>query len=124
MYFVIHNIENRCAILTLFVYVDYYQNNQFHIVKIDFSKFCFNGTMIFGTLAWTIELYMTKYIIGEIFSSGRATLYKNPSDQTVKVLTFPSMTMKDYLGLERHLFNLNLCYTIDFCMIEIQINGL
>ena len=39
--------------------------------------------MIFGTLAWTIELYMTKYIIGEIFSSGRATLYKNPSDQTV-----------------------------------------
>ena len=40
--------------------------------------------MIFGTLAWTIELYMTKYIIGEIFSSGGATLYKNPSDQTVK----------------------------------------
>ena len=26
---------------------------------------------------------MTKYISGEIFSSGRATLYKNPSDQTV-----------------------------------------
>ena len=26
---------------------------------------------------------MTKYIIGEIFSSGEATLYKNPSDQTV-----------------------------------------
>merc|ERR1719510_1393357 len=26
---------------------------------------------------------MTKYIIGEFFSSGRATLYKNPSDQTV-----------------------------------------
>ena len=25
---------------------------------------------------------MTKYIIGEIFSSGGATLYKNPSDQT------------------------------------------
>ena len=39
--------------------------------------------MIFGTLAWTIELYMAKYIIGEIFSSGRATLYKNPFDQTV-----------------------------------------
>ena len=28
---------------------------------------------------------MTKYIIGEIFNSGRATLYKNPSDQTVHV---------------------------------------
>ena len=27
---------------------------------------------------------MTKFIIGEIFSSGGATLYKNPSDQTVK----------------------------------------
>ena len=26
---------------------------------------------------------MTKYIIGEIFNSGRVTLYKNPSDQTV-----------------------------------------
>ena len=25
---------------------------------------------------------MTKYTIGEIFSSGRATLHKNPSDQT------------------------------------------
>jgi hypothetical protein len=30
---------------------------------------------------------MTKYIIGEIFSSGGATLYKNPSDQTVKSYT-------------------------------------
>ena len=57
---VIQNIENRCAILILFVYVDYYQNNQFYIVKIEFLKFCFIGTMIFGTLAWTIELYMTK----------------------------------------------------------------
>ena len=28
---------------------------------------------------------MTKYIIGEIFSSGGATLYKNPSDQTVNL---------------------------------------
>ena len=29
---------------------------------------------------------MTKYIIGEILSSGGATLYKNPSDQTVSSL--------------------------------------
>ena len=29
------------------------------------------------------ELWMTKYIVGEIFSSGGVTLYKNPSDQTV-----------------------------------------
>ena len=39
--------------------------------------------MIFNILDNTTELYMTKYIIGEIFSSGKATLYKNPSDQTV-----------------------------------------
>ena len=87
---VIQNIENCCAILTLFVYVDYYQNNQFYIVKIDFSKLCFNGTVIFGTLAWTIELYMSKYIIGEIFSSRGATLFKNPSDQTVYSVVPPS----------------------------------
>ena len=40
--------------------------------------------MIFNILDNTTELWMTKYIIGEIFSSGRATLYKNPSDQTVR----------------------------------------
>ena len=39
--------------------------------------------MIFNILDNTTELWMTKYIIGEIFSSGGATLYKNPSDQTV-----------------------------------------
>ena len=33
----------------------------------------------------TTELWMTKYIIGEIFSSGGVTLYKNPSDQFVRV---------------------------------------
>ena len=39
--------------------------------------------MIFNILDNTTELWMTKYIIGEIFSSGGATLYKNLSDQTV-----------------------------------------
>ena len=38
--------------------------------------------MIFNILDNTTELWMTKYIIGEIFSSIGATLYKNPSDQT------------------------------------------
>ena len=42
-----------------------------------------NGTIIFNILDNTTELWMTKYIIGEIFSSGGATLYRNPSDQTV-----------------------------------------
>ena len=39
--------------------------------------------MIFNILDNTTELWMTKYIIGEFFSSGGATLYKNPSDPTV-----------------------------------------
>ena len=34
-----------------------------------------NGIMIFNIFDNTTELYMTKYIIGEIFNSGRATLY-------------------------------------------------
>ena len=40
--------------------------------------------MIFNILDNTTELYMAKYIISEIFSSGGTTLYKNPSDQTVR----------------------------------------
>ena len=34
-------------------------------------------------VALVTELWMTKYIIGEIFSSDGATLYKNPSDHTM-----------------------------------------
>ena len=50
-----------------------------------------NGTTIFNILDNTsTELWMTKYIIGEIFSSGRATLHKNPSDQTVLYLEWTS----------------------------------
>ena len=33
--------------------------------------------MIFNILDNNTEFWMTKYIVGEIFSSGRATLYKN-----------------------------------------------
>ena len=39
--------------------------------------------MIGNILDNTTELYMIKYTFGEVFSSGRATLYTNPSDQTV-----------------------------------------
>ena len=39
--------------------------------------------MIGNILDNTTELYMMKYAFGEIFSSGGATLCKNPSDQTV-----------------------------------------
>ena len=44
--------------------------------------------MIFNILDNTTELWMTKYIIGEFFSSGGATLYKNPSDQTVRNIQY------------------------------------
>ena len=56
--------------------------------KIKFSKFCSYGTTIFNILDNTTVLWMTKYIIGEIFSSRGATLYKNPSDQTVYMYLF------------------------------------
>ena len=39
--------------------------------------------MIDNILDNITELYMIKYTFGEIFSSRGATLYKNPSDQTV-----------------------------------------
>ena len=39
--------------------------------------------MIVNILDNTTELYMIKYTFGELFSSGGATLPKNPSDQAV-----------------------------------------
>ena len=78
MYFVIHNLVVLSKILKL----NYYQNNQFYRVKKLIFKICSDGTTIFNILDNTTKLWMTKYIIGEIFSSGGATLYKNPSDQT------------------------------------------
>ena len=39
--------------------------------------------MIGNILDNTTELYMIKYAFGEIFSSGGATLCKDPSDQSV-----------------------------------------
>ena len=53
------------------------------MIKIDIDKQGQNGTTIFNILDNATELWMTKYIIGEIFSIGGATLYKNPYDQTV-----------------------------------------
>ena len=53
------------------------------LIIIDIDKQGQNGTTIFNILDNTTELYMIKYTFGEIFSSGGATLYKKPSDQTV-----------------------------------------
>ena len=61
--------------------------------------------MIFRTLAWTIELYMsmTKYIIGESFSSGGATLYKNPSDQWSNCVKASDKCKTSFLYLDGYL---------------------
>ena len=49
--------------------------------------------MNFNILDNTTELWMTKYITGEIFSSGGATLYKNPYDQTVLYFGHPEPSL-------------------------------
>ena len=62
---------------------DFYSIKLVILIIINIGKWGQNGTTIFNILDKTTELWMTKYIIGEIFSSGGATLYKNTSDQTV-----------------------------------------
>ena len=47
--------------------------------------------MIFNILYNTTELWMTKYII-----PSRVTLYKNPSDQTVTMLTLALLINRAY----------------------------
>ena len=75
--------KNHCAIKAKFWKIDFYYIKLIILIIIDIDKQGQNGTMIFNILDNTTELWMTTYIIGEIFSSGGATLYKNPSDQTV-----------------------------------------
>ena len=83
MYFVIHNSVVLSKILKIIVPLE--QNSEkpdFYSIKLIIliiividkqeSKY---GTTIFNILDNTTELYMIKYIIGEIFSSGGATLY-------------------------------------------------
>ena len=76
--------QNYCAIS-----VKFKKKNDFYSVKlISLVIICIdnkgqNGTTILNMFDNTTELWMTKYIIGEIFSCGGATLYKDPSDQSV-----------------------------------------
>ena len=60
--------------------------------------------MIFNILDNTTELYMTKYIIDEIFSSDGATLYKKTSDQTVLASTY----------VESHIGRHSVCTIYEF----------
>ena len=78
MYFVIHNSVVLSKILKIIVPLKHnFKKNQF------FQKIFSNRIMLFNILDNTTELWVTKFIIDEFFSSGRATLYKNTSDQTV-----------------------------------------
>ena len=64
----------------------------------------------------TTKLWMTKFIIGEIFSSGGATLYKNTSDRTVKP---KSECILGYRVLTRPSPSLN-----EMTQVQIQISGI
>ena len=65
---------------------------------------------------------MTKYIIGEIFNSGRATLNKNPSDQTVlpndASIIFPYQTCMPSLASPRL-----LSQSLDLVLAEKKVLG-
>ena len=77
-------------ILFSFYKIVYFDNNR-HRQTLNRSQ---NGTMLFNILDNTTEVWMTKYIIGEIFSSVGATLYKNPSDQTV-IAAYPNSLFRN-----------------------------
>ena len=92
MYFVMCNSVVLSKILKILVPLleQNFEKNDFYSIKliiliiIDIDKYRGqNGTTSFNILDNTTELWMTKYTIGEIFSSGGATMYKNHSDQTV-----------------------------------------
>ena len=82
---VIQNIENHCAIRAKF------WNFDFWLYKIDyFYNIRHRQTGVKMAQEFSIFLitplkcgWQNTYLIGEIFSSVGATLYKNPSDQTV-----------------------------------------
>ena len=76
------------------------------MIIIDIDKQGQNGTTIFYIVDNTTELWMTKYIIVEIFSSGGATLSKNPSDQTV------------YIDVVIFLFEQNILVSISLTFVQ------
>ena len=65
--------------------------------------------MIFNILDNTTELWMTKNTIGEIFSSCRVTLYKNPPDQTVCCPNYSGTSSLQQNILRETMFLKSLC---------------
>ena len=77
--------------------------------------------MIFKILDNNSELWMTKYIIGEIFSSCGATLYKNPSDQTLQYNLKKYFLIKlSKKQLRENFFPLTINHT--FILLEYAVN--
>ena len=79
---VIQNNENRCAIRAKFWKFDFDTIKLIILIIIDIDKQeskWHNDFQYFGLYHWIVD---EKYIIDEIFSSGRVNLYKNLSDQT------------------------------------------
>ena len=77
--------------------------------------------MIFNILDNTTELWMTKYIISEIFSSGGATLYKNSSDQTVmtthtQIIHCTIFPFLAYCGFQRKQKKINVLFLNVVCV--------
>ena len=88
MYFVMYNSVVLSKILKIVVPLEQnFEKTDFYSIKLVILIIIGvkNGTTIFNILDNTTELWMTKYLIGEIFSSSGATFYKNPSDQTVYI---------------------------------------
>ena len=71
----------------------------------------------FNILDNATELWMTKYIFGETFSSGGATLYKNPSDLTVSDVSNLIKTKRDIFGILNE--DIDLEVNIFFCSISL-----
>ena len=83
---VIHNIGNYHAILTLIVYAIFYEPNQFYRVKIVFLKHLHIWHSNFGKFGLDHWIVHGKIHTWWNLKLQQATLYKNPSDQTVCIL--------------------------------------
>lgn len=69
-----------------------------------------------------MNLWITKYIIGEILRTGGATFYKNPFDQTVKNDNFFDGVAPSRVGIHSGIspYMINKVYTHVVCMYSIH----
>ena len=69
-----------------------------------------------------MNLWITKYIIGEILRTGGATFYKNPFDQTVKNDNFFDGVAPSRVGIHSGIspYMINKVYTHVVCTVYIH----